>query len=104
MQMDNAIVSDSEAKEFYDKNAKKFMQEDSVHARHILVKEEKEAQEIIDTLAPLKDKHFKRSSLNWQKQNLQVLLVQKVEISEISAKDKWFQNSQKQFGHLKLDK
>lgn len=56
MQMDNAIVSDSEAKEFYDKNAKKFMQEASVHARHILVKEEKEAQEIIDTLAPLKDK------------------------------------------------
>ena len=56
MQMDNTIVSDSEAKEFYDKNAKKFMQQDSVHARHILVKEEKEAQEIIDTLALLKDK------------------------------------------------
>lgn len=56
MQMDNTIVSDSEAKEFYDKNAKKFMQQDSVHARHILVKEEKEAQEIIDTLVPLKDK------------------------------------------------
>ena len=54
MQMDNAIVSDSEAKEFYDKNADKFMQEDSVHARHILVKEEKEAQEITDTLVPLK--------------------------------------------------
>jgi parvulin-like peptidyl-prolyl isomerase len=56
MQMDNAIVSDSEAKEFYDKNAKKFMQEASVHARHILVKEEKEAQAVIDTLTPLKDK------------------------------------------------
>ncbi len=56
MQMDKAIVSDSEAKEFYDKNAKKFMQKASVHARHILVKEEKEAQAIIDTLAPLKDK------------------------------------------------
>ncbi len=56
MQMDNAIVSDSEAKEFYDKNAKKFMQKASVHARHILVKEEKEAQAIINTLTPLKDK------------------------------------------------
>jgi len=56
MQMDNAIVSDSEAREFYDKNAKKFMQKASVHARHILVKEEKEAQAIINTLAPLKDK------------------------------------------------
>jgi len=54
MQMDNAIVSDSEAKEFYDKNADKFMQEDSVHARHILVKEEKEAQAVIDILVPLK--------------------------------------------------
>jgi parvulin-like peptidyl-prolyl isomerase len=55
MQMDNAIVSESEAKEFYDKNADKFMQEASVHARHILVKDEKEAQTIIDTLVPLKD-------------------------------------------------
>jgi len=56
MQMDNTIVSDSEAKEFYDKNTDKFIQKDSVHARHILVKEEKEAQALIDTLAPLKDK------------------------------------------------
>ncbi len=56
IQMENTIVSDSEAKEFYDKNADKFMQKASVHARHILVKEEKEAQDIIDILAPLKDK------------------------------------------------
>lgn len=56
MQMDNAIVSDSEAKEFYDKNADKFMQKATVHARHILVKEEKEAQTIIDALTSLKDK------------------------------------------------
>ena len=53
-QLDNAVVSDSEAKEFYEKNSKKFMQKASVHARHILVKEEKEAQAIIDTLSPLK--------------------------------------------------
>ena len=53
-QMDNTVVSDSEAKAFYDKNADKFMQKASVHARHILVKEEKEAQEIIDTLKDLK--------------------------------------------------
>ncbi len=56
MQMDNAIVSESEAKEFYDKNADKFMQKATVHARHILVKEEKEAEAIIDTLVALKDK------------------------------------------------
>jgi len=53
-QLDNAVVSDSEAKEFYEKNSKKFIQKASVHARHILVKEEKEAQAIIDTLSPLK--------------------------------------------------
>jgi len=33
-QMDNAIVSDSEAKEFYDKNAAQFMEKASMHARH----------------------------------------------------------------------
>jgi parvulin-like peptidyl-prolyl isomerase len=59
MQMDNAIISDSEAKEFYDKNAEKFMQKDSVHARHILVKEEKEAQALIDELKALKGEALK---------------------------------------------
>ncbi len=59
MQMDNAIVSDSEAKEFYEKNADKFVQKASVHARHILVKDEKEAQAIIDALSSLKDKALK---------------------------------------------
>jgi parvulin-like peptidyl-prolyl isomerase len=59
MQMDNAIISDSEAKEFYDKNAEKFMQKDSVHARHILVKEEKEAKALIDELKTLKGEALK---------------------------------------------
>ena len=53
-QMDNAVVSDSEAKAFYDKNIDKFKQKDSVHARHILVKDEKEAQTIIDEMKALK--------------------------------------------------
>jgi len=53
-QMDNAVVSDSEAKEFYTKNEAKFMQKASVHARHILVKEEKEAQTLIDEMKALK--------------------------------------------------
>jgi parvulin-like peptidyl-prolyl isomerase len=53
-QMDNAVVSDSEAKEFYEKNKDKFMRPATMHARHILVKTEKEAQDIIDTLKPLK--------------------------------------------------
>lgn len=49
-QMDNAIVSDSEAKEFYMKNGAQFMDKASMHARHILVEDEKSATELIDTL------------------------------------------------------
>ncbi len=67
MQMDNAIVSDSEAKEFYDKNADKFMEKASVHARHILLKEETEAQAIIDTLKSLKDKALKEKFIELAK-------------------------------------
>ncbi|RLA68245.1 MAG: peptidylprolyl isomerase [Epsilonproteobacteria bacterium] len=58
-QMDNAIVSDSEAKEFYKKNTKEFMEKESMHARHILVKEEKEAQEVIDSLKNLEAEALK---------------------------------------------
>ena len=53
-QMDNAVVSDSEAKAFYDKNQDKFKEKATVHARHILVKEEKEAKAIIDEMKTLK--------------------------------------------------
>ena len=58
-QMDSIVVSDGEAKEFYEKNSAKFMQQDSMHARHILVKDEKEAQEIIDSLKSLKGEALK---------------------------------------------
>lgn len=72
-QLDNAIISDSEAKAFYKENAEKFLNKPSMHARHILIRTDvdqekdsqkgkrftqeealKEAQEIIDTLKPLK--------------------------------------------------
>jgi parvulin-like peptidyl-prolyl isomerase len=53
-QMDNAVVSDSEAKAFYEKNKDKFMQKASVHARHILVKEEKDAKDIVNQMKALK--------------------------------------------------
>jgi parvulin-like peptidyl-prolyl isomerase len=52
-QMDSAVVSDSEAKAFYDKNKAKFMMPETVHARHILVKSEKEAKAIITQLKGL---------------------------------------------------
>ncbi|CAA6801591.1 MAG: Peptidylprolyl isomerase [uncultured Sulfurovum sp.] len=58
-QMDNVVVSDSEAKDFYTKNEANFMQKESVHARHILVKEESEATSIIGELKALKGEELK---------------------------------------------
>ena len=55
-QMDNVVVSDSEAKEFYEKNKEKFTKESTAKARHILLKEEKEAQAIIDEMKSLSGK------------------------------------------------
>ena len=53
-QYDATVVSDGEAKEFYEKNMAQFKKPAQVHARHILVKEEAEAKKIIDTLKGLK--------------------------------------------------
>ncbi len=66
-QMDSVVVSDSEAKAFYDKNKEKFMQKETVHARHILVKEESEAQKIIDELKSLKGEALKNKFIELAK-------------------------------------
>ncbi|SHO81576.1 Peptidyl-prolyl cis-trans isomerase PpiC [hydrothermal vent metagenome] len=58
-QMANAIVSNSEAKDFYDKNKKKFINPAKAKARHILVKSEDEANAIIKELSPLKGDKLK---------------------------------------------
>ena len=58
-QLDNTLVSDSEAKEFYEKNKDKFKQPETVKASHILVKTEDEAKAIIKELKPLKDAELK---------------------------------------------
>jgi len=58
-QLKNTIVSNSEAKEFYEKNKEKFVIKPSAHARHILVKNAKEAEAIIKTLSPLKGEALK---------------------------------------------
>ncbi len=58
-QLDSTIVSDSEAKDFYEKNKDKFIMPETVHARHILVKSEKEAQAIINQLKGLKGDKLK---------------------------------------------
>jgi parvulin-like peptidyl-prolyl isomerase len=59
LQLDNIIVSDSEAKEFYEKNKDKFKQPETVTASHILVKTEDEAKAIIKELKPLKGAKLK---------------------------------------------
>ena len=67
-QMDNAVVSESEAKAFYDKNTDKFMEKASMHARHILVANEKDAQDIINTLKPLKGEALKAKFIKLAKE------------------------------------
>lgn len=67
-QMDNAIVSESEAKAFYDKNTEKFMEKASMHARHILLSNEKDAQDIINTLKPLKGEALKAKFIKLAKE------------------------------------
>ena len=49
-QFNSIKISDKEAKDFYQKNIDKFKQPEMVHARHILVKSEQEAKDIIATL------------------------------------------------------
>ena len=66
-QMDNAVVSDSEAKEFYDKNAAKFMGKATMHARHILVDTEKAAKAIIETLKSLNGEALKNKFMELAK-------------------------------------
>lgn len=50
---DTIKVSDAEAKKYYDSNKNKFMQPKQVKARHILVKTEAEANDIIKNLSGL---------------------------------------------------
>jgi len=52
-QYDSTVISDSEAKEFYNKNKEKFVIPKKVHARHILLKKDETAAKAI--IAELKD-------------------------------------------------
>lgn len=58
-QLDKVNVSEKEQKEYYDKNKEEFDEKESVHARHILLKEEQEAKDIIAELKSLKGNALK---------------------------------------------
>jgi len=66
-QFKKSIVSVSEAKDFYNKNAKLFTIPERVHARHILLKDKKSAQDIIDQLKGLKGEELKKKFIELAK-------------------------------------
>jgi len=67
-QFESTVVSDSEAKEFYQKNLEKFKTPEQVHARHILLKDEKSAQAVIDQLKGLKGDALKKKFIELAKE------------------------------------
>jgi parvulin-like peptidyl-prolyl isomerase len=66
-QFENTVVSDSEAKTYYKKHTDEFKIPEQVHARHILVKSEKEAQGLIDQLKNLKGDALKKKFIELAK-------------------------------------
>lgn len=58
-ELDKVKVSDKELKSYYDKNKEEFNEKESVHARHILVKTEAEANSVISELKSLKAEALK---------------------------------------------
>ncbi|NPA03256.1 MAG: peptidylprolyl isomerase [Epsilonproteobacteria bacterium] len=66
-QYESVHVSDSEARKFYKENLDKFKQPEMVHARHILVKSEEEAREIINELRHTPKSHLKEKFIELAK-------------------------------------
>lgn len=58
-ELDKVKVTAKELKDYYNKNKEEFNEKESVHARHILVKTEDEAKEIIKDLESLKGDKLK---------------------------------------------
>ncbi len=70
--MDNlykkTLVSESEAKKYYQEHKEKFKVPPSIHARHILVKSEEDAKKIIDELKKLKGDALKKKFIEIAKE------------------------------------
>jgi len=65
--LDKVKVSTAEMKKYYDDNKEEFVQKESVHARHILVKTEDEAKSIIKELKGLKGSALKNKFIELAK-------------------------------------
>ena len=61
-------ISDKELRDYYNKNKQEFMQKESVHARHILLKSEEEAKRVIDELKGLKGEALKKKFIELAKE------------------------------------
>ena len=61
------VVSDSEAKQFYQKHPELFKMPAKVHARHILLKDEKTAQKVIEQLKGLQGDALKKKFIELAK-------------------------------------
>ena len=68
---DKMIISDGDVKNFYEKNKEQFKIPKQVHARHILVKSEKKAEEIIKQLKGLKGEELKKKFIELAKKESQ---------------------------------
>ena len=66
-QFENIVISDSEARAYYDKHMNEFKIPSQVHARHILVKDEKTAQELIAQMKDLKGEALKKKFIELAK-------------------------------------
>ncbi len=62
------LISDSEANKYYQEHKKQFVTPAEVHARHILVKTEKEAKDIIAQLSKLKGDVLKKKFIELAKE------------------------------------
>ena len=61
------LISDSEANKYYQEHKDQYKTKATVHARHILVKTEKEAKDIIAQLTPLKGEALKNKFIELAK-------------------------------------
>lgn len=67
-QLDSIKISDKDLKDYYNKNKEEFNQKETLHARHILVKTEAEAKNIIAQIKPLSGAKLKSKFIDLAKE------------------------------------